>query len=83
MNTINIDVCDSPEQAPNYNKDGKGIKGAKLIKVIVVRNGTEAGNDTVDLQFEDQDGNKYVAMVTARILKVVTGMCITTNKKRE
>lgn len=32
------------------------------------------GFDTVDLQFEDEDGTKYVAMTTGALLKTVTDL---------
>ena len=71
MNIIEIQICDSPNDAPNYNTDGKGFKGAKLIKAIVVRKGTKGGHDTIDLQFEDENGQKYIALTTAAILKTL------------
>ena len=74
MNIIEIQICDSPNDAPNYNTDGKGFKGAKLIKAIVVRKGTQGGHDTIDLQFEDENGQKYIALTTAVLLKSITNV---------
>ena len=74
MQTLDIQICNSVEEAPNYNTDGQGFKGAKLIKAIVVRDGTEGGHDTVDLQFETEDGQKFIAMTTGRLLKTVTNI---------
>lgn len=71
MQHLSIEIKDSPEVAPNYGKEG-GWKGAVLKKAIIVKNGTISGAATIDLQFEDEHGNKYVAMVTAALLKGVT-----------
>jgi hypothetical protein len=45
------------------------VKPAVLQEAVIVRNGTKGGNATVDLVFTDMQGNKYVAMVTANLLK--------------
>lgn len=76
-NNIEINIKDSPAEAPNYKtgaNGGEGFKGAILEKAIIVRKGTAEGNDTIDLQFVAEDGTKFVAMVTARILKSITVM---------
>lgn len=73
-NSITISICNHINDAPNYNTDGRGVKGAEIVEAVIVRNGTVEGNDTVDLVFKDQDGNKYVALVTGRILKTVTDL---------
>lgn len=70
-NNITIQICQSPDEAPNYNTNGRGIKAASLDTAIVVKNGTVEGNATVDLQFTDDKGNRYVAMITANLLKSV------------
>lgn len=77
MNSLSIKICDNPQEAPDYNTNGEGFKGAKIEKVLIVRQGTEGGNDTVDIQFTDQEGNKFVAMTTGRLLKSVTDLLIT------
>lgn len=70
-NHIAIKVVASPDEAPNYNTDGQGIKAASLDTAIIVKNGTEGGNATIDLQFTDDKGQRYVAMITANLLKSV------------
>lgn len=75
-NNITILIKDSPAEAPNYNTNGEGFKMASLDTAIVVRKGTVEGNATVDLQFTAADGTKYVAMVTAAILKTVTDVAM-------
>ena len=78
-NNIAIQICNTIEEAPNYNtgaNGGEGFKGAQIVKAIIVRKGMVSGNDTVDLQFEDLEGNKYSCMITARLLKSVTDLCV-------
>lgn len=76
MNSITVEVKTVPE-APNYKtgvNDGAGFEGAKILKVIIIKNGTESGSDTIDIQFEDDNGQKYVAMTTGRLLKVIADL---------
>jgi len=67
-NNLSIEVFPSPAEAPNYMTED-GWKAATLTKAIIVRNGTQGGNATIDLQFTDEQGNKYVAMITAALLR--------------
>lgn len=75
---LSMEIKKSPEEAPNYKQEGGWIQ-ANLDKAIVVHNGMESGNSTVDLQFTDEKGNKYMCMVTGRLLKMVAQACITDN----
>lgn len=71
MNMLSMEIK-TVDEAPNYKtgaNDGDGFKGAKLIKAVVIRKGMENGKDTVDLQFETEDGQKFVAMTTGTLLK--------------
>lgn len=43
----------------------------KVLKVVVVKNGTESGNPTVDFVCQDKDGQKYVFMMTGALLKMI------------
>jgi len=70
-NHIAIQICASPDDAPNYNTNGEGIKPATLDRAIIVKDGTVGGEPTVDLQFTDEKGNRYIAMITANLLKSV------------
>ncbi len=74
MQNLSIKICDSIEDAPNYNTNGEGFKKAILTKAVIVRRGTQEGHDTIDLQFVDDAGNKYVAMITGRLLKTATDL---------
>lgn len=69
-NHVTIEICNSIEEAPNYNKIG-GFIAANLEKAVIVKNGTSQGNPTVDLIFEDQEGKKYVALITGALIKSI------------
>lgn len=75
-NNIAIKIANTVEEAPDYKKLG-GWQHADCKTAVIVRNGTEGGNDTVDLQFTDEKGNKFVAMLTANILKTIADLTIT------
>lgn len=68
---LQIEIFNSPSEAPDYNKEEHSRKTAFLTKAVIVRKGTVYGHDTVDLQFEDEAGNKYVALVSGFLLKSV------------
>jgi hypothetical protein len=56
-----------------FSKEDK-YKDAKPLEIntaVVVKNGTVSGNSTVDLVMEDKDGNKYVAMITGTLVKLL------------
>lgn len=72
MQTLSVRIFNSPEEAPNYNTNGEGIKAAFVKEAVIVKNGTVGKNATVDLVFQDEKGQKYVAMLTGRLLKTVT-----------
>ena len=74
-NHVIVKVCASAKDAPEYATNGEGFQFAELAGVIIIRNGTAAGNDTVDLQFKDKDGNKFVAMVSGAIIKTIGNSC--------
>lgn len=68
-NDIKISIFQSPAEAPHYSTTD--YKAAHLTDAVVVRNGTVEGHATVDLIFEDNSGQKYVGMITARLLHAV------------
>ena len=45
--------------------------GLHIEEAVVVCNGTEEGNATVDLVMVDDAGNKFVTMTTVNLLKMV------------
>ena len=72
MQSLKISIFDyaGEAQSAGYSYTAP-IKAVNLTEAVVVRNGTVNGNPTVDLIFEDSDGNKYVAMITGRLLKAL------------
>jgi len=66
-NDLKILLADSVAEAPNYEKPE--YEGANLTTTHVVGNGTVAGNPTVDFIFEDESGQKYVAMLTGGLVE--------------
>lgn len=43
----------------------------QINSVVVVKNGTALGKDTVDLIMEDAKGQKYACMLTSALLKSI------------
>lgn len=70
---LKVEIVNSVKEAPNYKKLG-GWKDATVEKVIIVRNGTKDGRSTVDVQLEDADGNKFIAMMTGRLFYIVADL---------
>lgn len=73
MQQLDLTICDSSEDAvqKGFKYELPEYQQAHLKKAVVVRKGTVEGNSTVDLIFEDNDGNKFVAMVTSNLLKMI------------
>ncbi len=67
MQAISIKLFDSVEEAPSYRKPEH--LGGQFLEAVVVLNGTEEGAPTVDLIFEDEQGQKYVAVTTLKLLR--------------
>lgn len=67
---LNIRICASAQEAidKGFVYRAPEYKPARLVQAVVVRNGTVEGNATVDLVFEDEDGQKHVVMLTQRLL---------------
>ena len=66
-NDLRILMSDTPQEAPTYRKPEYLF--AKLQIARVVGRGTKLGNPTVDLIFEDDKGQKYVAMITGGLME--------------
>jgi len=76
--SINIEIADSIDEAPNYGEDFTMLK---MVKGIVVCRGTVQGNPTVDLQLEDEHGNKFLVMATGGIIEAI-GKVVETKRKQ-
>lgn len=68
--TICADADDAKAQGFDYAAAGT-FKPIEVEKVVVVRNGTQAGNATVDFVLKDDSGQRFVFMVTGRLLKSI------------
>lgn len=79
-NQLTIKICRDPSEAPNYNELGD-FKGANLTDAVIVKNGTEGGNPTVDLIFVDENGQKYVALITGKLLRSVNQLMGSVNNE--
>ena len=64
--SLNMKIVDSIDKAPNYGDD---VIPIRMDTAIIVRNGTQGGRSTVDLQCVDDKGKKYLIMVTGAILR--------------
>ena len=69
---LKFTICESPEAATEkgyvYRDEHKALR---IDEVVVVKGGTVQGNSTVDLILIDEDGKKYVTMVTSKLLKAI------------
>lgn len=57
--------------ANGYNYDPEKYRPVEIDKAVVVKEGTQQGNSTVDLVMIDEKGNKYVCLITGRLLKML------------
>lgn len=70
-NDLEIKLFDSPQEAPVFRTPE--YNAANFKTVHVVGKGTVSGNPTLDLIFEDENGQKYIAMITAALWESVNG----------
>lgn len=73
-----VEIVGDPSPAPKYH-DGE-TKMLKIKKAIIVGKGTVGGNPTVDLQVVDDEGKKYLIMVTGNLVELLGQL---TKSKRE
>ena len=68
---ISIAICKDASDATRqgYFYRPPIYKPIQVEKIVIVKSGTEAGNPTVDFVLEDESGQKYVFMITGRLLK--------------
>lgn len=69
MQSVKLNFFNKPEEAPHFV--APEFKGATLDHVNIVRKGTVEGHSTVDLIFVDQNGQKYIAMITGRLMNLI------------
>lgn len=70
MHNLTITMFDRPEEAPKYTTED-GWKAVTIDKAVIVGRGMESGKPTVDFQFTDEDGNKYIGMLIGDLVKGV------------
>ena len=73
MQSIELDICTDASDAirKGYLYRPPIYLGLYIIKAVVVENGTEENNATVDIILQAPNGQKYVAMITANLLKSI------------
>lgn len=69
--TICADAADAIEQGFDWTNAQPTVKPIEVKKVVVVRNGTQQGNATVDFLLEDETGQRFVFVVTGNLLKSI------------
>lgn len=69
--SLDIELCDTPQDAPIYR--APEYKAANLQTAVVVGMGTMSGNPTVDFIFEDDTGQRYIAMLTGSLIDNLAG----------
>jgi hypothetical protein len=71
MQTLSVVVCkdsgDAIRQGHIYN--AADFQRVTVERAVVVQDGTDAGNPTIDFVLADQNGQKYVFMITAALLR--------------
>lgn len=75
-NMMSIAICADAADAikQGYFYRPPVYQALTLEKAVVVRNGTEAGNPTVDFVLKDTNGQKYVFMTTGTLLQNLAGV---------
>lgn len=72
MNEIEVLVFPDSHEAEacgyNYKEWDKQPSSVRAVKAIIVLNGTQGGNPTVDIIGEDEAGKKHVFMMTGKLL---------------
>ena len=73
MEHLNIELCRNADEAKlkGYDYHLPEVKAVRVVVAVVVREGTVGHNPTVDFLMEDEDGQKYVFMITGRLLKSI------------
>lgn len=65
------DADDAIAKGFNYAAQGDSFKPIEIEKAVVVQNGTEGGNPTVDLVLLDQTGQRFVVMLTGTLVNML------------
>ena len=68
---LKMTVVDSPDGAPCYEVEHPDTKGATIHSVIVIGQATDQGKAAVQFQIRGNDGNEYMALLTAKMLRAI------------
>lgn len=73
QNSLSIVVAKNATDAiaQGFNYKQPEYKSIEIEKVVVVEDGTMSSRSTVDLILKDESGQKYVVMLTGRLLKSI------------
>lgn len=63
------DAAEATEKGHVYTD--RGVVPVTIQHVVVIRDGTELHNPTVDFLMVDQEGNEFVFMITGALLKSI------------
>jgi len=71
--SLKITICESVEDAvaQGFVYKEPDYLPIEIIDIVVVKNGTKAGNSTADFILKDSTGQKFCFMVTSRLLKSI------------
>lgn len=63
----------SIEESPNYVTDPEfqDYRALEMSGVVITKGGMQSGNPSLDLQFVDEHGKRYVAMVQGNIFRSI------------
>ena len=72
-----VDVCEDSTEATykGYFYREPIYKPIEITKAVVVHEGMNSGNSSVDFILIDKTGQKFVCMITAKLLKELVNVC--------
>ncbi len=72
-NSVSVTLCKDASDAvyKGFHYREPVYKPIEIKQVVVVQNGTESGKPTVDFILEDDTGQKFVFMITSKLLKSI------------
>lgn len=72
-NTLKVSIVENASDATRHGFFYRPpiFKPIAIEQVVVVKKGTVAGKSTVDLILQDEHGQKYVVMLTGKLLRSI------------
>ena len=68
---LKVTVCKDVQDAVDKGYEYSSHRGLHLKEFVIVHGGMASGLPSVDIILEDDDGNEYVTVTSAAILKAV------------